>query len=100
MIGCEDGRRGKRIQGVRSPALCVTRGAGSFMMLPVRATSSLETLFGRSAPFTSKERPTMSESQPSRVFTFDNSDPEMQRAYESARATFRYFWREIAWERQ
>jgi uncharacterized protein YegJ (DUF2314 family) len=31
---------------------------------------------------------------------FDNSDPEMQRAYENARATFRYFWREIAWERR
>ncbi len=30
----------------------------------------------------------------------DNSDPEMQRAYEQARATFRYFWREIAWERR
>jgi uncharacterized protein YegJ (DUF2314 family) len=42
----------------------------------------------------------MSESQPSRVFLADNSDPEMQRAYENARATFRYFWREIAWERR
>jgi len=42
----------------------------------------------------------MSESEPSRVFMFDNSDPEMQRAYENARATFRYFWREIAWERR
>jgi uncharacterized protein YegJ (DUF2314 family) len=31
---------------------------------------------------------------------FDNNDPEMQRAYESARATFRYFWREVAWERR
>jgi uncharacterized protein YegJ (DUF2314 family) len=29
---------------------------------------------------------------------FDNSDPEMQGAYEQARATFRYFWREVAWE--
>jgi uncharacterized protein len=42
----------------------------------------------------------MSESQPSRVFWFDPSDPEMQRAYENARATFRYFWREVAWERR
>jgi uncharacterized protein YegJ (DUF2314 family) len=42
----------------------------------------------------------MSESQPSRVFMFDNSDPAMQRAYENARATFRYFWREMAWERR
>src|ERR1700736_4581867 len=42
----------------------------------------------------------MSESQPSRVFMFDNSDPEMERAYENARATFRYFWREVAWERR
>jgi uncharacterized protein YegJ (DUF2314 family) len=42
----------------------------------------------------------MSESQPSRVFMFDNSDPEMQRAYENARASFRYFWREVSWERR
>ena len=42
----------------------------------------------------------MSDSQPSKVFMFDNSDPEMQEAYERARATFRYFWREVAWERR
>lgn len=42
----------------------------------------------------------MSESQPSQVFLFDNTDPEMQRAYEQARTTFRYFWREIAWEKR
>ncbi len=42
----------------------------------------------------------MNESQPSKVFLFDNSDPEMQRAYENARATFRYFWREVNWERR
>ena len=42
----------------------------------------------------------MSESQPSKVFLFDNSDPEMQGAYEKARMTFRYFWRELAWERR
>jgi uncharacterized protein YegJ (DUF2314 family) len=41
----------------------------------------------------------MSEAQ-SKVFMFDNSDPQMQRAYEKARATFRYFWREVAWERR
>lgn len=40
----------------------------------------------------------MSESE--RVFMFDNDDPEMQRAYENARATFRYFWRELSWERR
>jgi uncharacterized protein YegJ (DUF2314 family) len=34
----------------------------------------------------------------SKVFMFDNSDPEMQQAYAKARATFRYFWRELAWE--
>lgn len=28
----------------------------------------------------------MSESEQSRVFLFDNSDPEMQKAYENARA--------------
>lgn len=36
----------------------------------------------------------------SKVFLFDNSDPEMQKAYENARASFRYFWRECAWERR
>jgi uncharacterized protein len=42
----------------------------------------------------------MSESQPSPVFMADNNDPQMQRAYENARATFRYFWREVSWERR
>jgi len=42
----------------------------------------------------------MGGSQSSQVFMFDNSDARMQRAYENARATFRYFWREIAWERR
>ncbi len=42
----------------------------------------------------------MSESRPSKVFMFDNSDPEMQSDYEKARATFRYFCREVAWERR
>src|ERR1051325_1597510 len=41
----------------------------------------------------------MSE-QPSKVFLVDDGDPEMQAAYEKARATFRYFWREVAWERR
>jgi hypothetical protein len=36
----------------------------------------------------------------SKVFMFDDSDPEMQNAYLSARANFRYFWREVAWERR
>jgi uncharacterized protein YegJ (DUF2314 family) len=31
---------------------------------------------------------------------FDDRDPEMQRAYENARANFRYFWREMSWERR
>ena len=34
------------------------------------------------------------------VILFDNSDPEMQAAYETARASFGYFWREICWERR
>jgi uncharacterized protein YegJ (DUF2314 family) len=34
----------------------------------------------------------------SKVFMFDGADPEMQGAYEKARATFKYFWRELAWE--
>lgn len=36
----------------------------------------------------------------SQVFMFDNSDPEMQAAYARARETFRYFWREVAWDRR
>ena len=36
----------------------------------------------------------------SKVFMSKDDDPEMQRAYENARATFRYFWREISWERR
>ncbi len=42
----------------------------------------------------------MSDSQPSRVFQFQGGDPDMLRAYENARQTFRYFWREVAWERR
>jgi uncharacterized protein YegJ (DUF2314 family) len=42
----------------------------------------------------------MSESEPSTVFLFDGDDPEMRRAGERARETFRYFWREVAWERR
>lgn len=34
------------------------------------------------------------------LFYFPGSDPEMARANERARATFRYFWRELAWERR
>jgi uncharacterized protein YegJ (DUF2314 family) len=30
----------------------------------------------------------------------DGGDPEMQQAYEQARDSFRYFWREIAWDRR
>ena len=42
----------------------------------------------------------MSHSQSSPISVADERDPEMQRAYEQARATFRYFWREVAWERR
>jgi hypothetical protein len=34
----------------------------------------------------------MSESQPSKVFLSDDNDPEMQRAYENARAAIPVFW--------
>jgi uncharacterized protein YegJ (DUF2314 family) len=34
------------------------------------------------------------------VFMFDAKDPEMQQAYEAAQASFRYFWRELSWERR
>lgn len=40
----------------------------------------------------------MSDSEPSKVYMFSGSDPEMLRANEKARETFRYFWREMAWE--
>jgi uncharacterized protein len=40
----------------------------------------------------------MSESEPSKVFLFDAADPTIQGAYEQARASFRYFWRELHWE--
>lgn len=39
----------------------------------------------------------MSESP---VFLFDSSDPEMMAAHRKARESFRYFWREMAWERR
>ena len=42
----------------------------------------------------------MNERKPSKVFMSNNNDPEMQVAIENARATFRYFWREVAWEKQ
>lgn len=48
----------------------------------------------------SKDYFAMNESQPSQVFFFDSGDPAMQQAYEQARANFRYFWREQAWERR
>lgn len=34
------------------------------------------------------------------VFKFDSDDPEMQKAYQAAREAFRYFWRELSWERR
>jgi uncharacterized protein YegJ (DUF2314 family) len=37
---------------------------------------------------------------PSRVLVASSADPEMQRAFASARETFRYFWRELAWEKR
>lgn len=36
----------------------------------------------------------------SKIYFFKEDDPEMQRANENARATFRYFWRELSWERR
>ncbi len=34
------------------------------------------------------------------IFTFDGSDPEMAKACRAARSTFKYFWRELYWERR
>lgn len=42
----------------------------------------------------------MSESPSSQVTLFDNGDPTMRRAYEQARSTVRYLWREVAWDRR
>jgi|GEM_PF-68085 len=42
----------------------------------------------------------MGDSQRSQVFQFDNDDPDMKEAYRSARVTFKYFWREMAWEQR
>ncbi|MGB7323902.1 MAG: DUF2314 domain-containing protein, partial [Rubripirellula sp.] len=36
--------------------------------------------------------------QESPVFMQSNEDPAMQQAYQRARKTFRYFWRELSWE--
>jgi uncharacterized protein YegJ (DUF2314 family) len=58
----------------------------------------LRSLFRK--PLIIKEHLAMRESQSSQAFMFDNSDPEMQRAYEAAGLTFRYFWREVVWERR
>lgn len=38
------------------------------------------------------------EKQP--VFMFSGDDPAILRAYAEAKATFKYFWREISWERR
>ena len=34
------------------------------------------------------------------VFLFDGSDPAMQQAYRAAQQTFKFFWRELSWERR
>jgi uncharacterized protein YegJ (DUF2314 family) len=34
------------------------------------------------------------------VFNFDDRDPAMQLAYDAAQRTFKYFWRELSWERR
>lgn len=34
------------------------------------------------------------------ISMFDAEDPEMKRAYKEAQASFRYFWRELSWERR
>lgn len=39
----------------------------------------------------------MSDSQ---LSPFDNCDPQMQEAFAQARSTFRFFWREYAWDRR
>jgi uncharacterized protein YegJ (DUF2314 family) len=41
----------------------------------------------------------MSNESPSKVFMFDGEDADMLKAFQRARAHFRFFWREIIWER-
>lgn len=42
----------------------------------------------------------MSDAEKPKVYKIDSGDPEIQAAYERARDTFRYFWRELTWERR
>jgi len=42
----------------------------------------------------------MENDGPSRVVLAGRGDAEMERAFISARETFRYFWRELAWEKR
>ncbi len=39
-------------------------------------------------------------SSESPIFPAPSDDPEMQQASSKARQTFRFFWRELAWERR
>ncbi|HPR63340.1 MAG TPA: DUF2314 domain-containing protein [Thermoanaerobaculia bacterium] len=34
------------------------------------------------------------------VYMFDETDPEMVKANQRARETFKYFWRELSWEKR
>ena len=34
------------------------------------------------------------------IFMFDAKDPAMQQAYQAAQTSFRFFWRELSWERR
>ena len=34
------------------------------------------------------------------VFNYDDRDPAMQSAYDAAQQSFKYFWRELSWERR
>jgi uncharacterized protein len=40
------------------------------------------------------------EMSESKVYMVDDDDPQMQQACDRARKTFRYFWRELSWERR
>ena len=42
----------------------------------------------------------MAQQEQSKVILFEGSDPDMAKANEQARSTFKYLWREIAWERR
>jgi uncharacterized protein YegJ (DUF2314 family) len=49
---------------------------------------------------TCKEANTNACDMSERIFFFEGDDPAMRKAYEAAQRSFRFFWRELSWERR